>query len=519
MPRIAIGTAYIDRVGSSGVGTTARPDLINVSPENNEQDVPENSPLELKIVDVSVQGLAALTRVDVTTVGQGTVAAFIQGTGFDSHYSGSTFTAITSPGAGIVDEHAIQLVRATPFISQETITVRVRAQTNDGLTLDRTYSFQIEDTTLPTLANAYTRGLTTLVLTFSEPVSMSTGLLGALRVKEISGYVSFIAPDFVSAELANFTQDSVGDYIAVTGSEQALNNSYFKVRTFLDSNSIRTVEQTVTTEQPLLAVEAWTGPYLITAQQEADLLTPSFTPAVIAAEQENAVTVRLTLSQELSPGRPYAITVANVADLASPANLQPATTITFTAEPLPQFANRSFSLWDMIPETNKRDDASGDLQRLVRVLDEPVQLMLSDVDRFGNLFDIDTTTPDSLDVHLANVGNPFSFVHDELLKRKTIINMVNLFKDSGTDRGIENAVQFFLDLSVTVLPFHLLDGWILGESFLGEDTILGTDVKFLLYSFEIVSPAILTQDQRDIITEIANTLKPAHTHFVRFVEP
>ncbi len=93
------------------------------------------------------------------------------------------------------------------------------------------------------------------------------------------------------------------------------------------------------------------------------------------------------------------------------------------------------------------------------------------------------------------------------------------FKDSGVERGITNAVQFFLGLNVDVRPFNLVEGWILGESFLGIDTYLSTDVAFLLYSFEIVSDVVLTDTQRATITEIANVIKPAHTHFVRFVEP
>lgn len=519
MPRIPLATSYVDRVSSFGIGTTARPDLINMVPEPGEQDVPLGTLIELKVVDVSVQGLATLTRVDVTTVGQGTVAAFIQGTGFHATYSTSTFTLVTSPGAGIVDEHSVQLVRSTPFVSQETVTVRVRAQTNDGRLLDRTYAFTIEDVTLPTIARAYTRGLTTLLVQFTEPVNMLDAVYSALRVREISGRVVFVAPNFISAEKAEFTIASKGDYIAVTGSEQSVNNSYFKINTVLDTNTVRVVEQTVATENPLLAVQAWTGPYRLTPVMEPTLLIPSFTPAIILAEQEDVFTVRLTLDQELSPGRPYMIAVHNVEDVADPANLQSETSIQFTAEPLATFTNRSFNLWDMIPQINKRDDTSGDLERLVRCLDEPVQLMLSDVDKFGTLSDIDITPEESLDVHLVSIGNPFSFVHDELLKRKTIINMVKIFKDTGVDRGIESAVSFFLSLTVDVQPFHLLDGWILGESLLGFDTVLGTDVQFLLYSFQIVSPVVLTQEQRDIITEIANTLKPAHTHFVRFVEP
>jgi len=41
----------------------------------------------------------------------------------------------------------------------------------------------------------------------------------------------------------------------------------------------------------------------------------------------------------------------------------------------------------------------------------------------------------------------------------------------------------------------------------------------LLYSFKIVSPIALTEEQRKRITDIANYMKPAHTHLIEIEEP
>lgn len=55
---------------------------------------------------------------------------------------------------------------------------------------------------------------------------------------------------------------------------------------------------------------------------------------------------------------------------------------------------------------------------------------------------------------------------------------------------------------------------------LGVDSILhpGSGSR-LLYSYEIISPIVLTDDQRDKITQIAEYMHPAHCHLLRIVEP
>lgn len=54
---------------------------------------------------------------------------------------------------------------------------------------------------------------------------------------------------------------------------------------------------------------------------------------------------------------------------------------------------------------------------------------------------------------------------------------------------------------------------------LGVTTILGPGTSFQIYSFEVISPIVLTIEQRDRITEIVEYMKPAHTHLNAIVEP
>lgn len=520
MPRVQLPIVHLDDVSTLGVGAVARPFIISRIPEPRETDVPIASPIEIVVIDPGAAGLQAVTTVTVTTVAAGTVNAFIQGTGFDTTYSGSHFATGTSPGGSVVDEHKIQLIRNTVFASNETVTIAIHAQTSDGKVLTETYSFVIEDLTVPQIALAYTQGLTTLVVQFSEPVLMDASIRGALRVRPLSGRITFTAPDFIEAGEGNFSAANVADFICVTGANNALNNSYFTIADSVSSQEVITDEVTVTTEGSSLNVLCWTGPYKLAPNMETDLLTPSFTPAITSAVQIDTKTIQLTLDQELSPGRSYTIYGANINDLAYVPNAVILTSCAFVAQPLPVVTNRNFHLWEnFIPAVNKRHDNSGDNQRFVRCLDEIVQLQLNDIDNFGNLQDIDLMPEKALDVTLANLGNPFLFLTDDLTKRKTIGGLVQTFKDKGIDRGIENAILFFTGVHAVVQAFNLEDSWILGESSLGYDTILGTSEAFLLFSFEIVTDVVLSATQQTVIQQIVNEIQPAHTHFVRFVMP
>lgn len=521
MPRVQLPLVHLDTTSTLGIGAIRRPVAINRIPEPGETDFPVGYPIEIVIVDVGATGLATTTEIDITTVGQGTVVAFLQGTGFHAAYTASSsFAIVRSPASSVDDEQYIKLIRNVPFLSEETVTVRIRSKTLDNKVLDETYAFQIEDDTAPTIAEVKTIGLKTLQVRFGEPVLMDMSQYGALRVRELSGRVNFISPDFINAEKGAFSPASVADFIYATAADEAVNNDYFEILSAVSEQEIKTQEDSIATEESNLTVRCWTGPFKITPNMEPERLIPSFSPAVVSATQIDAQTVQLELLQELSANRPYTLVVHNVGDVADPVNVASEITFNFTSEPLPQVANRHMRLWeDLIPAINKREDTSGDNERFIRCLDDITQFLLYDTDRFSDLLDPIFTLEKALDPLLAHLGNPFSFVNDSLTKRKTINGLIQTFKDSGVERGVENAVQFFLGLNVDVRPFNLVEGWILGESFLGVDTFLNTDVSFLLYSFEIVSTVALTDTQRDTITEIANVIKPAHTHFVRFVEP
>ena len=49
--------------------------------------------------------------------------------------------------------------------------------------------------------------------------------------------------------------------------------------------------------------------------------------------------------------------------------------------------------------------------------------------------------------------------------------------------------------------------------------VLFPSLEFNKFAFQVVVTQVLTQDERDGITQIVELMKPGHTHFVRIVEP
>lgn len=195
-----------------------------------------------------------------------------------------------------------------------------------------------------------------------------------------------------------------------------------------------------------------------------------------------------------------------------------ATEITFIAFVPPKPADRQFDLIRFLPLLNREEDATADLEKFIASLQEIVDLLLFDSDRWVQILDPDSADEPFLDAMLADLANPFEFDLSEIDKRRLISVLVAMYKQKGTVPGIVNTIRFFLGIDVVVVPFNTT-GWIIGEGELGEDTILGPSAQFNLYAFNIVSPIALTSEQRKRIRSLVELMKVAHEHFVDLIEP
>lgn len=251
-----------------------------------------------------------------------------------------------------------------------------------------------------------------------------------------------------------------------------------------------------------------------------DYLVPLVSAWVVAATMVTTNSIDLVTNIPLTPGGNYRLVATALEDVNGNPVSAPNNTRDFQGWVPPAPENRDFDLYKRLPNVNRREDDTKDLFRFIGCFQEVLTLLLYDVDRFTDILDPDLAPEDFVDAMLLDLGNPFDFDLELEDKRRLVQVLVDMYRLKGTKPGIENVVRFFLGLEVSVDAYNSsLSTWLLGDSELGVTTILGTQAANLLYSFEIVVGVALTDTQREQLREIAEYMKPAHTHLVRIVEP
>ena len=251
-------------------------------------------------------------------------------------------------------------------------------------------------------------------------------------------------------------------------------------------------------------------------------LVPLDFPAVpigaVGAEADG-VMVRLVLDTEMTPDVRYEVVATGVTDLSGNSVLAPFDRVTVQGFRPARPAARRFDLWSMLPKHNRREDQTGDLWRFIACLQEVTDLLLAEVDRFPEFFDLERAPEAFVDLILADLGNPFPFDLDEIGKRRLASVLVEMYRQKGTARGIINAVRFFLGVEIDAVTAYAGEALVLGESELGVDWVLGPSSRFAIYAFDVIVGIPLTDAEREQLRAIVEYLKPAHTHFVTLVEP
>lgn len=250
-----------------------------------------------------------------------------------------------------------------------------------------------------------------------------------------------------------------------------------------------------------------------------DTVTPAVPIAAASVERVSETEFDILLDWEMTPGVEYAISIENVEDLFGNAIGGGAISSSFVGYAPPTPWNRVWDYYRMLPRLNRDEDTSQDLLRFVRCLQEVGDLLLYDIDRWVDIFDLDRCPEIFLDAILADLGNPFAFDLTIAEKRKLARILVPIYKLKGTNIGVESVLRFFLDVTATVQEHYDGFGWRLGDSELGIDTWLGLDDRRSIYSFDVVVDRVLTDSERDLLRDIVDYMKPPHTHHIRTVEP
>jgi len=241
-------------------------------------------------------------------------------------------------------------------------------------------------------------------------------------------------------------------------------------------------------------------------------------PIYAASAKINSELVTIKTNTIMTPDVRYELIASNIKDVYGNIILPPYDTAIFKGFRPQSPINRKFDLWSMLPKMNRRMDETGDLKKFISCLQEITDLILAEVDRFSDIFDLERAGEIYIDLILADLGNPFDFDLTELEKRCLADMLVELYRQKGTSIGIKNAIRFFMGLEVEIVSYTG-ETMVLGESELGVDWILGPSNSFALYSFNISVDQVLTDKQREQIREIVEFQKPAHTHFIDLIEP
>jgi phage tail-like protein len=315
----------------------------------------------------------------------------------------------------------------------------------------------------------------------------------------------------------------VGLFLGIAGAENALNNDIFKIVSYISSRSVEIDPTDVIAEALPQDVIVTIAPYRVEGVSDVRRVIPFFEPIVTAVTTVAVDEVELTLHTDITPERLYRVFGTLVQDLNE--NVMDEQSIEFTTEPCGAPDARRLSNWGwlrFLPEHNLEEDSTGDLERMLRVLNEPTDLLLCDVDRFPEIYDIDLIPDHLLDFLLAHLGNPFTFAPElsSTDKRRLAAVLEEIYQRKGEEFAIESVVNFILNISVDVRPYlGERPTWVLGESELGIDTFLGPGTSFLRFSFEVEAFINLDETTRRRLIEIVQYMKPAHTHFVRLIEP
>lgn len=494
--------------------------------------------IELELFDAGVSGWAQ-ARVWVTT-------GFVTTLVYDSLGSTASGWSVTqsqysAPGSGVNDVWRIVLSHTASFVSDERVTVRVLAENNLAETIDETWYFYAEDTKQPFVSKISMTSPRKLRVQYNEPMNQGTDYTSAIYFDDVSGRVTYHktitigSTDYenvIIAPTASFASDSVGLFLGSWGAQNAVNNGSFEITQVIASDTVKVdaslADEAAADLQTQAAPTLVLTPYRIARTDPDDEIRPTAAPIVISAAEASITSVPsgavqsrfvdIELIDDLTPNTSYNLEVVKVSDLAGNpvGSLYP-----FTSWQLKQVPDREWDLWNMIPAFNKEKDVTQDLERFIKTLNETAQVLLHDVDRFGDLLDPMAMKDDVVDVMLESLGNPLAFVGGLSLdkKRDLIPLLVPMYKLKGVAKGIEDAVTFFVGKDVTVVPWELpADTWTIGSSLLGFNTYVGPSKSYVRYSFRLQHAEDLTDTDKSRIEEIVEFIRPAHTHFVGYLQ-
>ena len=329
----------------------------------------------------------------------------------------------------------------------------------------------------------------------------------------------------------------------VTGGAITLDETY----TFIAADVIPPAIQTVAMQDKRTIRVAFTDDLQLDAEADGALNPANYsvvrvsapavqlTPTAVAVVPGSTTAVDVMVDLDASIGANYTLYAKDLKDTSGNVIGVNGAFAPFTGYVPPRPAGRRFELLDFIPDANLAADATveqggdpqnpgtGDLRKFISVLQDVVDILLCSIDEWTSIFDIDLAPETFLDAILQDLGNPFVDCISDLTendKRRLARILISIYKQKGTEAGVINAIRFFLGIEVTLDIVNCREYWQLGVSLLESNTYLAPPVGSpLWYSFYVVSPVVLTDEQRERMICIAQYMKGAPEHVLGVTEP
>ncbi|MBU1483171.1 MAG: Ig-like domain-containing protein [Gammaproteobacteria bacterium] len=519
-----LAAAYVDEARASSI--TDRPLLINRSPSPDETGAPRQGTISLEIVDL---------QQPPAGIDQGNTLVYINGElAWDDDAAEAGFDGPLESSSSSAAYYRITLDPTTAFDSEEVVEVRVVTRTIDAVILDETYSFTIEDYRAPRLVAASATGPKEVTLSFDEDVEVS----------DSSGFV-FSRASAPAVDIEATWAESNGSAIVVTLDTEMTPGASYEVAATgaedLSGNAVSSPYDSATFDgftpqaPPTRRFVLWDFiPYvnklqdvtgdlraLIDIFQEiVDLLLGDIDGFADIWSIDRAPSSFLDLMlSEL--GNPFSFDLTDTRKRRLAATLVDLYQLNGTAAGLTAAINFFVGVLVEVLSLREIGLSLGESELSWPAYDISAAAPFDTEDGRTLIFNVNDEDPQTLTINAADVVDIDAVTADELagLITSEIVGAVAYALDDDTvrvqtfDEGPASSLQVSGGTAAADFGFS-------GDASVGGgDWVLGASGRRALYTFQIISPLELTDEQREQITTLAEYMKPAHTHFAGIIEP
>ena len=504
-----------------------RPLLINRDPGPDEAGAPREPVICLDLVDL---------QVPASGIDEAATSVWINGVlAWDSDAAQAGFQGAGSGSEQDTRSYRICIEPETTYPSEQVITIRVASSTNDGSSIDETYSFTIEDYQAPILVAAEATGRREVTLSFDESVEVTSGtgfsfsrvgspgvsLSAVSATASGSAVVVVVDQDMTPTIQYQVTATGVADLAA--NQIVAPNNSALFSGYLMPQPNGRRFElwDWIPNQNKREDASGDLRSFIDVLQEVVDLLLGDVDLFVDcwSIERSTSNFIDLILGDLGNPFGDFELTEIRKRRLA--ATLVDLYQQKGTAQGIIDAVN--FFLGIVVTIDTLRNTG---LQLGLDDLSWPAYdetgvapFALDDGDTIeiaingGETQIVTFDAADVVDIGAVTADEAIGIFNDQ------IVGAVAFPADGGTVqiRTVEQSED--ATLQVTGGTAFVNFGFSGDEATGGGSFVLGTGEQRLLYSFRVVSPVALTDEQQEQIEAIADFMKPAHTHLIEVAEP